>query len=207
MLTITVTRKPLDGTVAVNALKHGTGGLNIDGTRIASHSMPQSALVPGWDSINARNAQNGYRDLAYTQGHVLYSPSHAGRWPANLILSHMPGCQRKGTKTIPGYSINQWDDGAKPFGGGAGHQYTTTKKAAPEVITTYLCDEGCPVAALDAQSDERPGMLGGGAPIDNANKKTGKKVIPSFNRKPSAQFIRSDTGGASRFFKQVDGHV
>jgi hypothetical protein len=48
-------------------------------------------------------------------------------------------------------------------------------------------------------------MSGGGATADNADKKTGAEVIPSFNRKPAAPFIRSDTGGASRFFKQVGG--
>jgi hypothetical protein len=76
-----------------------------------------------------------------------------------------------------------------------------------ETVPVWACVEGCPVAALDGQSGERPGMSGGGATADNANKKTGAEVIPSYNRKPSAPFIRSDTGGASRFFKQIHGKV
>jgi hypothetical protein len=48
-------------------------------------------------------------------------------------------------------------------------------------------------------------MSGGGATVDNANKKTGGEVIPSYNRKPSAPFIRGDMGGASRFFKVLGG--
>jgi hypothetical protein len=44
-------------------------------------------------------------------------------------------------------------------------------------------------------------MSGGGA-LDSH--KTGKEVIPAFNRKPVQQeWVRGDTGGASRFFKQI----
>ncbi|MFA6234444.1 MAG: hypothetical protein WC824_09735 [Bacteroidota bacterium] len=57
------------------------------------------------------------------------------------------------------------------------------------------------MAELDAQSGDRPGMSGGGA-LDSH--KTGKEVIPAFNRKPVQQeWVRGDTGGASRFFKQI----
>jgi len=34
MKIITLLRKPLDGSVADNTLKHGCGGLNIDATRV-----------------------------------------------------------------------------------------------------------------------------------------------------------------------------
>ena len=33
---ITILRKPLEGTVADNALKHGCGAINIDATRIST---------------------------------------------------------------------------------------------------------------------------------------------------------------------------
>ena len=37
MIVITVARKPLsEGSVAANVLKHGTGGLNIDGCRVGT---------------------------------------------------------------------------------------------------------------------------------------------------------------------------
>ena len=38
MIIITVARKPLEGTVARNALKHGTGGINIDAVRTGGPS-------------------------------------------------------------------------------------------------------------------------------------------------------------------------
>jgi site-specific DNA-methyltransferase (adenine-specific) len=67
---VVVARKPLEGTVAANERKHGTGGMNIDGCR-----------------------------------------ADEGRWPANILLSHTPDC------------------------------------------TVEVCVEGCPCAAMDAQSD------------------------------------------------------
>ena len=87
MLVITVARKPLEGSVAANVVKHGCGAMNIDATRIASANMPQPTTAPGWDSINARNAMGGYRDSAYEQGPATYIPSPGGRWPANVILT------------------------------------------------------------------------------------------------------------------------
>ena len=67
-------RKPIEGTVANNVLKHGTGGLNIDGTRVGTETMINQ---PG--STNDRLAMgNGWRKDA--------QPTVAtGRFPANLI--------------------------------------------------------------------------------------------------------------------------
>lgn len=79
---IVVARKPLgEGTVAANVLKWGTGGLNIDGSRIKfqsetdkSSAKPQGKTLKhkGWDSQSW---------LEETK-----PPSDLGRWPANIIL-------------------------------------------------------------------------------------------------------------------------
>ena len=60
---------------------------------------------------------------------------------------------------------------------------------------TYECHPDCPLRMLDEQSGNRPGMSGGGA-VDN--RKSGNEVVPQFNRKPSAPFIRGDSGGGAR---------
>ena len=76
---IIVARKPLEGTVAKNVLKHGTGGINVDGCRIEGipPSVPQPRLRPdGNDSGHALGSGEG-RNGAMSQA--------AGRWPANLI--------------------------------------------------------------------------------------------------------------------------
>jgi DNA modification methylase len=51
---IILARKPLDGTVVENVLKHGTGGLNIDGCRIDSETRvnPPAGNKPGGNSLN-----------------------------------------------------------------------------------------------------------------------------------------------------------
>jgi site-specific DNA-methyltransferase (adenine-specific) len=73
---IIVARKPLIGTVGHNVLTHGTGALNIDGSRIGTESTQRKvAAGKGW-TIDTSNAVT----KAGTYG------SAKGRWPANIIL-------------------------------------------------------------------------------------------------------------------------
>jgi len=78
---IIVARKPLsESTVASNTLKWGTGGLNIDASRIAGEvpSVPQPSLRPnGNDTGHALGAGTG-RSGVMSQA--------TGRFPANIIL-------------------------------------------------------------------------------------------------------------------------
>lgn len=104
---IVVARKPLDGTVAANVLKHGCGGLNIDASRIdgapeptrfnpAKHShegwrmnmtgaetYARTMSREGEASAERRYAENDSVNFAATPGPRGGSP--AGRWPANVI--------------------------------------------------------------------------------------------------------------------------
>ena len=70
---IVVARKPLSGTVAENVLRHGTGGINVDGCRVGTESTVRargdSVSSAGWASVN-RSPVGG---------------SESGRWPANVI--------------------------------------------------------------------------------------------------------------------------
>jgi DNA modification methylase len=75
---ITVARKPLEGTVAENVLKHGTGGINVDGCRIAaSDGYTENAVTQG---VNTAQTSYDPRQVRRT-----FEPSTSGRWPANLI--------------------------------------------------------------------------------------------------------------------------
>tara|TARA_Y100000593_G_scaffold67142_2_gene123412 strand:- start:3235 stop:4149 length:915 start_codon:yes stop_codon:yes gene_type:complete len=82
-------RKPLDGTVAENVLKWGTGGLNIDATRIAygdeSWPGPSEELKTQISGIPGANGTMG--DF---QGAVECIPSDLGRWPANIYYCPKP---------------------------------------------------------------------------------------------------------------------
>ena len=70
---IVMARKPLDGTVAQNVLKHGVGGINVDGCRV-------------WDEhfvIEDGSYDNG-NNVAF--GNVKRTPKeYNGRFPANFI--------------------------------------------------------------------------------------------------------------------------
>jgi DNA modification methylase len=71
---IVVARKPLIGTVAENVLTHGTGALNIDGSRIAGEP---------WGNRPAHSAKEVF-EAGWTPKPTQSSPQ--GRWPANVIL-------------------------------------------------------------------------------------------------------------------------
>jgi hypothetical protein len=73
---IVVARKPLIGTVAANVLTYGTGGLNIDGTRVGDGEDRASGGLSG-GATDANLYQHG------THGRV--ERATGGRWPANVI--------------------------------------------------------------------------------------------------------------------------
>lgn len=78
---IVVARKPLEGTVAANVLKYGTGGINIDGCR-----------VPTSDELST-HGDSRLREEKSAQVYGSYKPAKRGqtdgqklgRFPANLV--------------------------------------------------------------------------------------------------------------------------
>jgi len=204
-LHIVVAMKPLDGTFAENAVKHGVAGINIDGGRIgyASEKDFQSAKFGTQTDLRGgglctKRPSGGYVLARGVEGNI------KGRFPANIILGHLEGCRKVGTKKVKGYVINRWDDGSKPFGGGAGHAFTTHKMSedGKEDVEVWECQEGCPVKALDEQS----GLLTSGMMKAGQQRKSSKGGGGYHGHMPdeaSATGTYGDKGGASRFFKQV----
>lgn len=82
---IILARKPLEGTVASNVLKYGTGGLNIDECRIGESKETPASI----SKTLARNSMSGpmLGDSLENSGH---NPN-IGRFPANLILDEEAG--------------------------------------------------------------------------------------------------------------------
>jgi len=77
---IVMARKPLIGTVAQNVQEHGTGALNIDGTRIGTDGQ-------AWKPHTATGLA---RRKFFTDGDAAIidkEPHDGGRWPANVILT------------------------------------------------------------------------------------------------------------------------
>ncbi len=168
MRVVHLARRPIsEATVGANALLHGTGAINIDGTRIAS---------PGEEVSNhSRSAESAiskgiFGDSAAQETHQT-SGQMLGRWPANVILQHRVGCTTAGLVEVKAKQLTagrrtiRWGvgEGGDTYVKGTGAKFATAN--GKDLEMTWECASGCPAADLDAQS--------------------------------------RDSGGASRFFKQV----
>ena len=134
---IVVARKPIsESTVANNVLLWGTGGLNIDASRVGN----ENRINPPVGDLSSIGSS---RTKPIGEG-----TSVSGRFPANLILSHSEDC----VEISEGASIST---PAEEVSGGIWHK-STGKPAGPtysDVAPVYHCVPGCPVAELDKQSD------------------------------------------------------
>ena len=208
MRIVHVLRKPLsEGSVAANVLKHGTGAINVNAGRISAAPGDETANHSrGDDSAKSKGIYGDSKgqETHQTDGQKL------GRWPANLILQHLPGCERLGAKQVKAISGGP-ASGDNAFGQDSGwneHQNRLTgitrqgNGDGTETVESWACVPGCPVVELDLQSGTSKSA--GGRAYQNTNdmfsggwahKGTGVAVDPGFG----------DTGGASRFYKQVGG--
>lgn len=87
-----VAMKPLDGTFAENALRHGVAGLNIEAGRIATSESPNGgayAKEGGRTESSSLHGGTGMNQPGKTAGRDFTQPE--GRWPANLILDAEAG--------------------------------------------------------------------------------------------------------------------
>lgn len=83
---VIIARKPLQGTVAANVLKHGTGAYNIDACRIETDEDLNGgayAEVGGRKVSGSLHAGSGMNQAGKTTGREFVQPT--GRWPANVI--------------------------------------------------------------------------------------------------------------------------
>jgi site-specific DNA-methyltransferase (adenine-specific) len=93
-------RKPLsEKSVAANVLAHGTGGLNIDASRVQMSDADRE-VIDGMGGYGNEGWVDTGTPAAFNTSVRTEARAHAkGRWPANLILSHgdcnrvcEPGC-------------------------------------------------------------------------------------------------------------------
>jgi DNA modification methylase len=89
---IILARKPLIGTVAENVLKHGTGGINIDGCRVGIEGATKRSEQSPYPK-----KENGKEDRSGSWARTGHEIEHIdkGRFPANLIHDNSPevvGC-------------------------------------------------------------------------------------------------------------------
>ncbi len=197
---ITLLRKPLDGSVAENALQHGCGAINIDATRVGfvngenPSASSREAYTPNHSAVADMNASG-----------VIYSDPtrQLGRWPANFILNHLESCELKGTKKVKG-AISKPSVGYKAktstswFNSKDGiHRVGHADEDGNEEVADWACVEGCPVQELDQQS----GHLKSGKMGAKSYQMWGVNGIYGGGKEHPATYY-GDEGGASRFFMQ-----
>jgi hypothetical protein len=170
---IILARKPLDGTVAANVLKHGTGALNIDGCRVGTEQRFNAAAgnKPGGNSLTLS---------------VVGMPQDAagrtvkGRWPANMIHDgseevvglfpspHGAGCKRgkgESVQTNDGamFGLGNHDGNGVRYGdsGSAARFFYCAKAPRSERLTYLTCNcetvKLCAWVSEDRNRSERTG--------------------------------------------------
>jgi DNA modification methylase len=191
---ICVARKPLsEKSVALNVLKWGTGGINIDGCRIGSDTI-STIHNP---KITGKMGQAHGEQKGYIEGE---DTTHEGRFPANIILECICDEVIKGEKG----ELKEFHrkESGSVYGGG---------KGLGDVKGNYISgDKGdihtnpmCPCRLMDEQS----GYLKG----DSLNRKPRKgghreQYVGTDNNEVKNQVVVDkvfDSGGASRFFYQA----
>ena len=143
-----VLRKPLsEGTVASNVLKHGTGGINIDASRVGTEQIPINRLEV-WSGFGRKERP------AYV------ATTGEGRWPANAILQHLDGCRCVGVKRVraitggmkPGSTGAFGKHGVYGTAEGLQNKVEHGDAEGKETVANWICEPGCPVPRLDEQS-------------------------------------------------------
>lgn len=133
-----------------------------------------------------------------------------GRWPANLVVQHLPGCKHVGSRRVRGQSPQYRNDGrgrgvdgvygsfraGRPRDVGIGH----ADEDGMETVEAWECVRGCPVADIDHQSGDVP--AGSWCRQGDGCHPFGDAEGSPYRRWKDVQ---EPPGGASRFFKQVGG--
>ncbi len=130
---VVMARKPLEGTVAENVLAWGVGGLNIDGSRIATTDNLAGGTYGG--TFGAERDENGKLPKAIGSG-------DKGRWPANVILDEVTaGLLDEQSGQVKGGTWNT-TAGARPFNNDGNPTHFATTKTDNSVwwgFTVFLC--------------------------------------------------------------------
>ena len=202
MKVITLARKPFEGTGANNVLTRGCGGINIDGARIAAPNETITTHTKSNEAAKGKGIFGAYGGFKthQTPGQKL------GRFPSNTIFQHRPECVCLGAQRVAGRSscktsslgqgrnvpVTSGIYGAKNSFIGVAH----VDADGTEIINAWECVDGCPVKALDDQS----GVLTSGKMAQEVKGNQFNVYGKMYDRYVETH---GDSGGASRFFKQV----
>lgn len=185
------------------ARKPGPGLLNVDACRIGLAT--KDSIFTKHPHTRGGFGHAGATVYGASKGAPVYDPT-AGRWPANVVLTHGEGCQQVGTRKVAtaGWNISAPKDrpklGRSVYAQDAYSRAMVATGRQPyadpdgtETVPAWDCAEGCPVALLDQQSGEC--RSAGLYPTSYSNSAgygggVGRVQGPLY----------ADQGGASRFF-------
>lgn len=216
MKTITLARKPLVGTVAANVLKHGCGGINIAASRIETgDNLNGGAYAKNPTHREGQDVwtQNRKGDTnCFKRGGAGEYTQPKGRFPANLILQHLDGCRCDGVKRVKACGVGAFKRSTgKENGGQVGAAYGAESRSVgteqinyadkdgKETTANWICEDGCPVKALDGQSGDS--ISSGGTNARTVGRNGIYGAYDSERGESAGGF--GDIGGASRYFKQI----
>ena len=145
MKSIHVLRKPCsEPTVAANVLKYGTGGINVDGSRIAWANEADAEIAAGANASFAKSERAGRIIKSPSIGResrdgteAPYQPPAQGRWPTNLVLG---ACIDGELDSVFPRTKSQPVRVTKPGRSGSGVSFAMTHPTAH--VATYADDEG-----------------------------------------------------------------
>jgi site-specific DNA-methyltransferase (adenine-specific) len=110
---ICMARKPLEGTVAENVQKYGTGGINIDGCRVPMGDEYDPTKIQRQQ--NSEGAVKGAFGAAALVGKEIPTYKPGGRWPANLVHDGSPEVVAEFPVDKPGKMVRNRTAGARMF--------------------------------------------------------------------------------------------
>jgi len=192
---IVLGRKPLsEKTIVDNVLKHGTGGINIDDSRVTLGDNEK--VVRNFnDFSNQYGAEVGIGKIPLLKSEA----TPQGRFPANLILECICDEVIEGKEEV--VSIHDAPTGT--FAGGEQDRGSIKNYRERNVGKTIIhTNPDCPCYVLDEQSGDlsrgkKRIVKGGGHQEGGMVGGKSKKIIPTIDY--------GDKGGASRFFKEIEG--
>lgn len=208
------TGRPVKATVVETVLTHGTGALNIDATRIgytASDDMERAARIQNPTSGTKAEGEGvyNYRSGSERNGEA-FDPTK-GRWPANVILSHSPGCiyvgEAEHPRDVPVGDFPETEHNGTVYEGRSDGSLSGGFRESVKVtesVPVYDCAPDCPVAEIDRQSGNRPGMRDQGYGTDTPSSTFGQAHTGRMSADGTARVGFNDQGGASRFFTRFD---
>jgi site-specific DNA-methyltransferase (adenine-specific) len=187
---IVMARKPLsEKTVAENVLRWGTGGLNINVSRIGTDDN----LNGGAYSKGEYNTDGKVLELGLKRQEGQYEQPQ-GRWPANIIFECtcdelIDGKEIKGNEN---YNFNNTNTSSNTF--------TNRGKYTPRTETPKIhTNPNCPCYILDQQSGISTGKVG------MTQQSSPNNIYQGFKSKGDTKVNdgKTDKGGASRYFLNV----